>query len=164
MCIRDRAWVIQVISPISLKLGRFKVSILKLKILKRFTFFNFPGGDRPPPLLFSYKGQKLSCLKHQKQIAAAQRECISSYCYWIQMIIRTLAFYLRSFSSLGCTDVNQALPKLTRVTQSVTNWQNTSYFRSKNLQWATFILQTIFITVNTHPWPCNIKSKIFGIC
>ena len=127
----NQAWVIQVISPISLKLGRFKVSILKLKILKWFTFWNFPGGDRPPPLLFSYKGQKLSCLKHQKQIAAAQRECISSYCYWIQIIIHTLAFYLRSFSSLGCTDVNQALPKLTRVTQSVTNWQNTSYLDQK---------------------------------
>jgi len=48
----NQEWVIQVISPISLKLGRFKVSILKLKILKWFTFWNFPGGDRPPPLLF----------------------------------------------------------------------------------------------------------------
>ena len=117
----NQAWVIQVISPISLKLGRFKVSILKLKILKWFTFWNFPGADRPPPLLFLCKGRKLSSLKHQKQIAAAQRECVSSYCYRIQVIIHTLAFYLRSFSSLGCTDVNQALPKLTRATQSVTN-------------------------------------------
>ena len=117
----NQAWVIQVMSPISLKLGRFKVSILKLKILKWFTFWNFLGGDRPPSSLFSYKGQKLSFYKHQKQIAAAQRECISSYCYWIKILIHTLAFYLRNFSSLGCTGVNQALPKFNRVTPSVTN-------------------------------------------
>ena len=45
-------WVIQVISPISLKLGQFKVSIFKLKVLKWFTFWNFPGRGRPPPLLY----------------------------------------------------------------------------------------------------------------
>ena len=44
--------MIQVISPISLKLGQFKVSILKLKIQKWFAFWNFPGGDRAPPLSF----------------------------------------------------------------------------------------------------------------
>ena len=47
-----QAGAIQIISPISLKLGQFKVSILKLKILKWFAFWNFPGGDRAPPLLF----------------------------------------------------------------------------------------------------------------
>ena len=127
----NQAWVIQVISPILLKLDRFKVSILKLKILKWFTFWNFPGGDRPTPILFLVWRTNILLLQAPKGESCSAKGCISLCCYWIHKDIHTLAFYLRSFSSFKCTDVNQALPKFTHVTQSVTNWQNTSYFDKK---------------------------------
>ena len=65
--------MIQVISPISLKLGQFKVSILKLRILKWLTAWDFPGEDRAPPYFFNWEGQIMSCHKHQKQKAAVRR-------------------------------------------------------------------------------------------
>ena len=48
---RNRAVVLHVISPISMKLCQFKGSTPKLKKTKWFLFSFFPRGDRPPPPL-----------------------------------------------------------------------------------------------------------------
>ena len=160
----NQAWVIQVISPISLKLGRFKVSFLKLKILKWFTFWNFPGGDRPPPLLFLVWRTEILLLQAPKEESCSAKGMhqfmllldTQKYTYF-GILLEKFQFIWMYWRQSGTSEIYPCHAIRHELTKYL-------IFRSKNLQWATFILQTIFITVKTNPWPCNINNKIFGIC
>ena len=54
-----QAGLLHAISPISMKLGQFKVSTPKLQKTNGFLFWIFLGGDRRPPLvlLYFYQGK-----------------------------------------------------------------------------------------------------------
>ena len=71
-CPREhRAVVLQAISPISMKLYKFKGSTPKLKNTNWFLFWFFPGGHRPlPGFLGFHKGSRLKIDKMYEALPA----------------------------------------------------------------------------------------------
>ena len=100
-CPREhQAVVLHAISPISMKLCQFKGSTPKLKMAEWFLFWLFPGGDRPPPPVFSgfhreTASKQVKCMKLSLQLYLTHYpDSLQTYWYILKERMRHVSIYL----------------------------------------------------------------------
>lgn len=103
------------------------------------------------PYLISGKGRNSAATRIISKKNVLCKAITPVYCYRMNIIIQTMAFYLSNFCSFDCTEVNQALPKFIHVIcVSRTDKIPHIYTKMRNLH-----LVNDHITVNTNPQLSN---------